>query len=212
MVPDLRPRFPPEFFVGDRAAHLVPVAEVFDRRIQRNARHPRGVIQDVPHGDGLLSVGAELGPELDNRRLVAKQAALRQDMDNRRGRGLHDREAVKRRVRRHRTSAGRIGSARHGVDHQVGSTIYGHLQAALSAGIHELVDGGLYLLLGVGNDLAVVEYEGGIGCRLGLAHDSFLYRTSRVNDVIALTTASAGRTHRSAPMSSACSERLIQWT
>ena len=111
MVADLRSRLPPELFVGDRRTHLVPVTEILNRRVQRDARHTRRVVEHVPDGDGLLAVGAELGPERHDRGVVFKQAALREDVDDRRGRALADRVAVEGGVRGDGTSALRIGDA-----------------------------------------------------------------------------------------------------
>src|SRR5207237_6116700 len=62
VVADLRSRLPPELFFGDRRTHLVPVTEILTRRVQRDPRHTSRVVEHLPDGDGLLTVGAELGP------------------------------------------------------------------------------------------------------------------------------------------------------
>ena len=60
MVADLRTRLPPQLLVGDRGAHLAPVAQVFDGGGERDTRDAGGVAQDVADGHLLLAVGAVL--------------------------------------------------------------------------------------------------------------------------------------------------------
>src|ERR671917_226969 len=69
-------RFPPGLGVGDRCAHLLPVAQILRRGVGRHARHPDRVRQDVPYGRGLLAVSAELRPQLYDRCVVAEVTPL----------------------------------------------------------------------------------------------------------------------------------------
>jgi hypothetical protein len=48
------------------------------------------VVEDVPHGHGLLAMGAELRPEVYYRGVISEEAALRQDVRHRRGGALDD--------------------------------------------------------------------------------------------------------------------------
>ena len=113
VVADLRPRLPPQLGVGDRRAHLVPVAEVFDSRGQRDPRDARGVVQDVANRNGGLAPCAELGPHLGDLCLVVESSALGEHMHQRGRRCLADRIAVDRRFGAHSTAGRRIGKARH---------------------------------------------------------------------------------------------------
>ena len=147
VVADLGAGLPPQLGVGDGGAHLVPVAEVLDGGVQRDARHPGGVVEDLAHGHGLLAVGGELRPQLGDRRVVAEQAALGQDVGHGRGRALDDREVVEQRAGVDRAAAGRVGDAGHGVDHLLAVAVDGDLDAPLGPGLDQLVDRLLHLLL-----------------------------------------------------------------
>src|SRR5207245_6748937 len=69
VVGDFGARLPPELCAGDRGAHLVPVAEVFDGRGQRNARHAGRVVEHLADRHAILATGGELGPYLGHRRV-----------------------------------------------------------------------------------------------------------------------------------------------
>src|SRR3989454_3914889 len=141
VVADLGAGLPPRLRVGDGRAHLVPVAEVFDRRRQRDARHPCGVVEDVANGHTLLAVGAEFWPQLGDPGVVAERPALGQHVDQGRGRRLAHRVAVDGRLRRKRPSACRIRDPRHGIDDLLAALIDGDLEASLGPRFHHLVDG-----------------------------------------------------------------------
>ena len=88
VVAGLGPRLPPQLGVGDGGADPVPVAEVLDGGVQRDARHAGGVVEDLADGHGLLAVGGELRPQLGDQGVVAEQAALGQQVDHGRSRPL----------------------------------------------------------------------------------------------------------------------------
>src|SRR6267142_1699214 len=154
VIADLRARLPPQLGVGDRGAHLVPVAKVFCRRVQRYAGHAGRVAQDVAHRHLLLAVGAKLRPDVDERSVIAEQAALGEDVSQRRGRAFDDREVVEGSVRPDRPSGRRIGDARDGVDDQLAAPVDRDLYTPLNSGIHEDIDGLLDTPLDLRLDLA----------------------------------------------------------
>jgi hypothetical protein len=152
MIGNLRARLPPGLGVGDGSAHLVPVTQVLWRRVIWYPRHTDRVRQDVPHGRGLLTVGTELGPHLDDRRVIAEQPTLHEHMRHGRGRALANRVAVDRRVRRDATPGLRVGDASDGVGHLLTVPVDGDLQAPLGSRFDQPVDGFLDLLLKVVHD------------------------------------------------------------
>jgi hypothetical protein len=108
--------------------------------------------QHVSHGDGLLAVGTELRPQLCNRRVVAKHAALDEHVGQGRSHGLAYRIGVEYGVRLDQTPGRRVGGARDGIDHLLTVPVYGNLQAPLVSRVDQLVDGFLDLLLSVVHD------------------------------------------------------------
>jgi hypothetical protein len=118
----------------------------------RPARHADRLAQDVPYGRGLLAVGAELRPQLDDPRVVVENTALGEDVDHGRGHALADRVAKEGRVGGERASGRGVGDARGGVDHLFALVVDGDLQSPLSPGLNQLVDGFLDSLLNVGHD------------------------------------------------------------
>src|SRR4028119_1833298 len=135
----------------------------------------------MTHGGGLLAVGAELGPQLDDGSVVAEDAALGEHVYHCRGYALADRKTKERRIRRYQTFGRRISDARDGVDHRVALPadrhmadprgpgprpaaargavdhrvalpVDRHLQTPLGSGLDNPVDGFLDLLLDVVHD------------------------------------------------------------
>src|SRR5829696_3209038 len=106
----------------------------------------------MSHGDGLLAVGTELRPQLCDRRVVAEHAALDEHVDQGRGHSLADRIGVEHGVRPDRTPSRRVSNAGDGVDYRFAVLVDGDLQATLGAGLDQLVDGFLDLLLNVVHD------------------------------------------------------------
>src|SRR6266566_2114491 len=152
VVAGLGAGLPPGGGAGDPRAHQVPVAQVLGGGVGRDAGHAHRMGQGVPDGGGLLAVGAELRPQLDDGGSVAEQPALHEHVGDGRGRALADRVAVERRAGGHRPSGGGVGDAGDGVDHLLAVPVHGHLQAALGSGLDQLVDGLLHLLLKVVHD------------------------------------------------------------
>jgi hypothetical protein len=105
--------------------------------------------QGVAHGRLLLAVGAELRPQLDDRGVVAEEAALGEHVRHRGGHTLAHRVGVEGGVRGHRTPGFVVGDARDGVDHLLALLVDGDLQAPLGARLDQLFDGFLDLLLDV---------------------------------------------------------------
>jgi hypothetical protein len=105
------------------------------------------VVQDLAHGHGLLAVGAELRPQLGDRRVVAEQAALGQDVGDGAGRRLADRVVVEHGAGADRGAGPGVGEAGDGADHLLAVPVGGHLDALLGAGPDQLVDRLLDLLL-----------------------------------------------------------------
>jgi hypothetical protein len=105
------------------------------------------VVQDLAHGHGLLAVGAELRPQLGHRGVVAEQAALGQDVGHGRGRALDDGVVVEDGAGVDRPAAGRVGDPGDGVHHLLPVPEHGHLDAPLGAGVDQLVDDLLDVLL-----------------------------------------------------------------
>ena len=153
MIADLGARLPPELGGGDRRAHLVPVAKIFDRRRQGDARHARGVVEDVADGHTFLAMSAKLRPELGDPGLVVEGPALGQHVDQGRGCRLADRVAVDGSVRCKQPARCRIRNARHGVDDLLVTFINRDLESSLRPGLDHLIDGPLNLLLEVGAGL-----------------------------------------------------------
>jgi hypothetical protein len=106
----------------------------------------------VPYGRGLLAVGAELRPQLDDSCVVAKEATLCEHVRYGRGRTLAGRISVEGGVRHDRTPDFVVGDARDGVAYQVTAPVYGDLQTPLGSRLDQLVDGFLDLLLKVFHD------------------------------------------------------------
>ena len=131
VVADLRAGLPPQLFVGDRGAHLVPVAQVFHRGVERNPRHARGVAQHMPHGHLFFAMSAEFRPHLHDRRVVSEQAALDEHVSDGRGRGLADRVVVERGVGGDLSAGGRVGHARNGFDDQLAPVVCSDLDPPL---------------------------------------------------------------------------------
>jgi len=115
------------------------------------------VVEDLAHGHRLLAVGGELRPQLRDRRVVAEQAALGEDVGHGRGRPLADREVVEHGAGVDRTSGGGVGDAGDGVDHLLAAPVGGDLDAALGSRLDQLVDGLLDLLLHVAHDRLLVR-------------------------------------------------------
>src|SRR5829696_8827004 len=152
MIGYLRARLPPGLGVGDGSAHLVPVAQVLRHRVSWYARHTDRVREDVPHSSGLLPVGPKLGPQLDDRRVVAEEAALYEHVRHGRGRALADRVAIERRVRLDGTPGLRVGDASDCLSYLLAVPVDSDLQTPLDSRLDQLVDEFLYLILDFGHD------------------------------------------------------------
>ena len=147
VVPDLGARLPPQLRVGDRRAHLAPVAQVLHRRAEGDARHAGRVREHVADGDFLLAVSAELGPQLDDRGVVAELPALHEHVGQGGCRGLADREVVEGRVRGDQPARVWVRDARNDVDDLFSMVVHGNLHPTLSSGFHQLVNRCLNLFL-----------------------------------------------------------------
>jgi hypothetical protein len=110
------------------------------------------MVQDLAHGDRLLAMGAELGPEVDDRRVVAEQTALNQEVRNRGRRAFDDREVIEGRARGDGTPGCRVGDTRDRIDEQLAVPVDRHLHSALGSGLDQLVDFVLDLLLRAAHD------------------------------------------------------------
>jgi hypothetical protein len=108
--------------------------------------------QHVAHGSGLFTVGAELGPKVYDRCVVAEQTTLDEHMRHRRGRALAHRVAIERRVRLDGTPGLRVGDASDCVGYLLAVPVDSDLQTPLGSRLDQLVDDFLYLILDFGHD------------------------------------------------------------
>ena len=135
VVADLRARLPPRLRVLQCGDHRRPRADVVDRDARGQPRHPRGVVEHLPHGDDVLAVLAELRPHLDDAGLRVEAQPVHQ----RGRRALPDRPVVEQRVGRDGSPGGRVRHPRDDVDDLLPVHVGGHLQPALRARRHQLV-------------------------------------------------------------------------
>jgi hypothetical protein len=80
VVAEAGARPPPGLRLGEHRAHVVPVAQILDRRLVRRGRHTSGVQQHVLLRHEILAVGAELGPDVGRPHVICELAPLHQHM------------------------------------------------------------------------------------------------------------------------------------
>src|SRR6266498_1454958 len=94
-------------------------------------------------------MGPELGPDVGDRSVVLEDAAVDQDVRDRRGRGLAGGGAVEESVRSDWAAGRGGGDAGNRVDDLLAVLEHGHLEADLRPGVDQFVDALLDLVLEV---------------------------------------------------------------
>ena len=85
------------------------------------------MIEHLANRHGLLAARTELRPDFGDRGLVAEKASIDNDMSDRRGGSLDDREVVEGRVVSDQPTGRRVGHAGNGFDQRFAVVVDGDL-------------------------------------------------------------------------------------
>jgi hypothetical protein len=149
-------RLPPGLGLDEHRAHVLPVAQLLDRRVVRRSRQPRGVQQHVPERDPVLAVDAELGPDLSGPQVVGELASLHQHTDDGRGHALGCGCGPEQRVGTYGLPLARVRGTAHRIHHDPAVLHHCDLHPDLVAAPHPVADQRLDARLHIGSAHAVI--------------------------------------------------------